>query len=247
MRFIIMHKTNAHWESGAIPDTQLIARVGGLLGEMSKAGVLEAGEGLRASSQGVRLRFEDGARTITPGPFERGDDTLAHRSLGVGGFSILRTASLDEAVEWATGQAEITGDVEIDIRPVTEPWDIGMRPPPAGDSTRRYMVLRKATLATEAGELLSAATRSRLSQLIDKTTAEGTHLVTETMTPSRRGRRYKNSSAGVTYFDGPLIETKELLGGYVIVTADSLEEACRWAEKYLAVVDAEEVDVREVE
>jgi hypothetical protein len=137
--------------------------------------------------------------------------------------------------------------VEIDIRPVTEPWDIGMRPPPAGDVSRRYMVLRKATAASEAGELPSAATRSRLSQLIEKTTAEGTHLVTETMAPSRRGRRYKNSSEGVPYFDGPLIETKELLGGYVIVTAASLEDACRWAEKYLAVVDADEVDVREVE
>jgi hypothetical protein len=240
MRFIIMHKTNAHWESGAIPDKQLIARVGALLGEMSKAGVLEAGEGLRASSQGVRLRFEGGARTIESGPFAGANELPA-------AFSILRTASLDEAVEWATRQAEITGDVEIDIRPVTEPWDIGMRPAPAGDSTRRYMVLRKTTAASEAGEAASAETRSRLSQLIEETTAEGKHLVTETMTPSRRGRRYKNSSAGVTYFDGPLIETKELLGGYVIVSADSLEDACRWAEKYLDIVDAEEVDVREVE
>ena len=207
MRFIVMHKTNAHWEGGAIPDKQLIARVGGLLGEMAKAGVLEAGEGLRASSQGVRLRFEDGARTIMPGPFERGDDARTHRGLGVGGFSILRAASLDDAVEWATRLAEITGDAEIDIRPVTEPWDIGMRPPPTGDSTRRYMVLRKATPASESGQAPSSATRSRLSQLIDQTTAEAKHLVTETMTPGRRGRRDKNSNAGVTYFVGPLIET----------------------------------------
>jgi hypothetical protein len=37
MRFIIMHKTNAHWESGAIPSPELIARVGTLLGELAKA------------------------------------------------------------------------------------------------------------------------------------------------------------------------------------------------------------------
>jgi hypothetical protein len=184
MRFIIMHKTNAHWESGAIPDAQLIARVGALLGEMAKAGVLEAGEGLRASSQGVRLRVGDGARTITPGPFEPGDDAHAHRSLGVSGFSVVRSASLDDAVEWATRQAEITGDVEIDIRPVTEPWDIGMRPPPSDTATRRYMVLRKGSPASESGRTPSAATRSRLSQLIDQATAEGTHLVTETTAPT---------------------------------------------------------------
>jgi hypothetical protein len=39
MRFIIMHKTNAHWESGAIPSPELIARVGTLLGELAKAAI----------------------------------------------------------------------------------------------------------------------------------------------------------------------------------------------------------------
>ena len=239
MPFIIMHKTNAHWERGAIPDKALIARVGSLLGQMSKAGVLEAGEGLRASSEGVRLRFENRARTVTPGPFEGGNEVLK-------AFSIVRTSSIEEAIDWATRQAEILGDVEIDIRPVTEPWDIGMRPPPAGETSRRYMVLRKAASAT-AAETPSVETRSRLSQLIAKTTAEGTHLVSETRKPGGRGRRYKNTSAGMTYFDGPLIETKELLGGYVIISVDSLEDACRWAEKYIDVVDAEEVDVLELE
>jgi len=57
MRFIIMHKTNAHWESGAIPSPELIARVGTLLGELAKAGVLLGAEGLRATSEGVRLRW----------------------------------------------------------------------------------------------------------------------------------------------------------------------------------------------
>ena len=39
MRFIILHRTNAHWESGAAPGPQLVARVGALLGEMSQATV----------------------------------------------------------------------------------------------------------------------------------------------------------------------------------------------------------------
>ena len=37
MRFIIAHKTHAHWESGAIPGPELIARVGTLLGELKAA------------------------------------------------------------------------------------------------------------------------------------------------------------------------------------------------------------------
>jgi hypothetical protein len=68
MRFVIMHKTNAHWESGAIPSPELIARVGTLLGELAKAGVLLGAEGLRASSEGVRLRFAVVSRRSLAGP-----------------------------------------------------------------------------------------------------------------------------------------------------------------------------------
>jgi hypothetical protein len=240
MRFIIIHKTNAHWESGAIPSPKLIARVGALLGGLAKAGAFLGGEGLRASSEGVRLRFVDGTRTVINGPFEGTNELPAS-------FSILRTRSLEHAIEWATRQAEVLGDAEIDIRPVTEPWDIGMVATPADVSTRRYMVLRKATSSTEAGEAPSAPQRKELARLIDEATRSGTHLVTETMRPSRRGRRYRNSRDGVSVYDGPFIETKELLAGYIIVSAASLEDAGRWAMEYLHAVDADEVDLRELE
>jgi hypothetical protein len=240
MRFIIMHKTDAHWESGANPDPDLIARVRALLGEMAKAGVLLAAEGLRASSQGVRLRFAAGTRTIIRGPFA-GDHGVP------AGFSIVRTRSLEEAIEWATRQAHVLGDVEIDIRPVTEPWDVGMGVKPADVTTRRYMILRKATASTESGETPSSAQRAELAHLIDETTPSSVHVVTETMRPTSRGRRYTNSRDGITVHDGPFTESKELIGGYVIVSAGSLEDAGKWAEQYIDVVEATEVDVRELD
>lgn len=144
MRFMIMHKTNARWEAGEVPTPELVARVGAMLGGLARAGVLLAAEGLRASREGVRLRFSKGVRTIVPRPFAGENELPA-------GFTILRTASLDEAVEWATRVGAALGDVEIDIRPVTEPWDIGVAPKPDPLETRRYMALRKATLATEGG------------------------------------------------------------------------------------------------
>lgn len=235
-----MHKTNAEWEAGARPDEDLIARVGSLLSGLAQAGVLLAGEGLGPSSRGARLRFATGARTIEAGPLEGGNELPA-------GFSIVRTASLEEAIDWATRQAEILGDAEIDIRPVNEPWDIGLAPRPADLATQRYMVLRKASDATEAGSPPAPAVRTRLSRLIEETTRTGVHLVTETLQPSRKGRRFVNTADGVSFFDGPFLETKELLGGYVIVATDSLEAASGWAARYVDAVGAEEVDVRELE
>jgi len=240
MRYIIMHKTNPHWESGAIPSKELIARVGALIGEMAKSRVFVAGEGLRASSEGVRLRFSGGARTITKGPF-RGENELP------AGFAILRTGSLDEAVEWATRQAATLGDVEMDIRPINEPWDVGICEAPSDLTKRRWMVLRKATAATESGESPSASQRATMSRLVDESTRSGVHVASESLRPSARGRRYKNSAEGRRVIDGPFTETKELIAGYCIVNAESLEDACRWAEKYIDVVETDEVDVRELE
>ena len=240
MRYIIMHKTNPHWESGAIPSKELIARVGALIGEMAKSRVFVAGEGLRASSEGVRLRFSGGARTITKGPF-RGENELP------AGFAILRTGSLDEAVEWATRQAATLGDVEMDIRPINEPWDVGICEAPSDLTKRRWMVLRKATAATESGESPSASQRATMSRLVDESTRSGVHVASESLRPSARVRRYKNSADGRRVIDGPFTETKELIAGYCIVNAESLEEACRWAEKYIDVVETDEVDVRELE
>ena len=239
MTFIIMHRTSPRWEAGEIPSRDLLKRVGALIGDLQKENRLLAGEGLRASSEGVRLTFEGSRRTITPGPFTGGNELPV-------AFSIVRTASMDEAIEFATCEAAIVGDGEIDIRPVTEPWDIGLGERPGHIRTRRYMVLRKATPATEAGIEPSPVQRSALSHLINDSTNTGVHMTRVEMKPSKRGRRYVNSRDGVVMFDGPFVETKELLAGFIIINAESLDAAGRWAERYIEVVEAAEVDVREL-
>jgi hypothetical protein len=240
VRFIIMHKTNADWEAGKVPSPELIARVGAMMGELAKRKVLQSGEGLRATAEGARLRASGGRATVRPGPFP-GDNELP------AGFTILRAKSLDEAVDWAATEAAVLGDVEIDIRPVTEAWDIGLVPKPERLETRRYMALRKATPATEAGVAPSPAQRAELARLMDEAGGKWVRLATETMRPSARGRRYKNSAAGVRVIDGPFTESKEMIAGYVIVELASLEDAGRMAARYMETVEADEVDVRELE
>ena len=235
-----MHRTNAHYESGGAPDPELIANVGSMIGEMVKRGVLQGAEGLRSSAEGVRLSFPEGTHTVTRGPFQGKNELPAL-------FSIVRTASIEEAIHFASDQAQVLESAEADIRPVTEPWDIGMAARPPSLSTQRYMVLHKATPATEAGTSPTAPQRARLTKLIDDATRTGVHLVTETLRPSRRGRRLTNTRNGIVMVDGPFAETKELVGGYVIVSADSLDEAAAWAERYIGSVDTHEVDVRELE
>ena len=71
MRFIIMHTTNAHWESGAVPGRALIARVGELVGELSASGVLLGAEG-----PGLTVAAIEASDTRVVIPMRRGVDSL---------------------------------------------------------------------------------------------------------------------------------------------------------------------------
>jgi hypothetical protein len=55
MKFMMLHKTNAYYEQGGLPSKELIAGVGGMIGEMVRSGRLLAADGLRSSAEGVRL------------------------------------------------------------------------------------------------------------------------------------------------------------------------------------------------
>jgi hypothetical protein len=236
MRFVVMHKTNGHWETGASPSRDLVARVGAMMGELQQQGVLLDAAGLRPTSEGARIRFSKGERTVTSGPFAGKQELLA-------GFTIVQTRSLDDAIEAATRQAAEFDAGEMDIRPVTEPWDIGLTEKPAGLTTRRYMILRKATPESERDQN-PAAHPPRLTHTPDAA-APGIHVATVTLRSSSRGRRYKNSENGVTYSDGPFTETKEMIGGYIAVSAASLDHVDPIVRRYIETVGAEEVDVRE--
>ena len=64
--------------------------------------MLLGGEGLRASSQGVRLRFAGGTRTVT---------RAVHRGQrAAGGVQHPRAPSLDEAIDWATRRPRCWAD-----------------------------------------------------------------------------------------------------------------------------------------
>jgi len=237
MRFMMMHRTNAYWEAGAAPSLELIARVGKVIGAMAAARVLLGAEGLRASSQGVRLQFSGGRRTVIGGPFSASNALPA-------GFAILRVESIEEAIEWASRFATVMGNVEVDIRPVTEPWDIGLSPKPAGLTTRRFMAMYKADAARKAGVAPMPKQMAEMGRLIEEMTKAGVLVAAEELQPSSKGGRFKSAGGKHTVTDGPFTESKELIAGYVILEARSLQDAMEWAPRYAAAVGTAELDLR---
>src|SRR4029434_8028483 len=58
MRVLVIVKANKDSEAGKMPTEQVLTEMGKFNEELSKAGVMLAGEGLHPSSKGVRIRFD---------------------------------------------------------------------------------------------------------------------------------------------------------------------------------------------
>jgi uncharacterized glyoxalase superfamily protein PhnB len=119
MRFMVMVKASKDSEAGVMPSQQLLEDMGKFNEELAKAGVLLAGEGLRASSKGARVRFSGDKRTVIDGPFAETKELIA-------GYWMWRVKSKDEAIEWVKRCPNPHNeDCEIEIRQVFEAEDFG--------------------------------------------------------------------------------------------------------------------------
>jgi hypothetical protein len=111
MRFMVIVKASKDSETGKMPSEKMLTAMGAFNEQLVKAGVMQAGEGLQASSKGARVKFSGSKRSVTKGPFALTNDLVA-------GFWIWKVKSLDEAIEWAKKcpNPHEGGDSELEIR-----------------------------------------------------------------------------------------------------------------------------------
>ena len=120
MRFMVMIRATQDSEAGIMPDEKLLADMGRFNEELVKAGVMLAGEGLKPSSKGARVRFSGKSRTVMDGPFVETKELIA-------GYWLWRCKSLDEAIDWVKRAPNPfpNQDSEVEIRPLFELEDFG--------------------------------------------------------------------------------------------------------------------------
>jgi hypothetical protein len=117
MKVTVLVKATADSEAGVLPTKELLTAMGEFNESLVKAGVLLAGEGLRPSREGKRVRFSGKARTVTDGPFAETKELVA-------GFWIWQVKSVEEAVEWVKRCPNpMLTDSDIEIRPIFGPED----------------------------------------------------------------------------------------------------------------------------
>ena len=117
MRVLVIVPGNKESEAGVLPDTKILTAMGKYNEELVKAGIMLAGEGLKPTSAGKRVKFSGDRPTVIDGPFTESKELVA-------GFWIWQVKSMDEAVEWIK-RAPFGGGVQIELRPIFEAADFG--------------------------------------------------------------------------------------------------------------------------
>jgi len=120
MRVMVLVKATKDSEKGLTmtAETQkMFAEMGKYNDELTKAGIMLSGDGLKPSSQGKRIAFDGPSRAVIDGPFAETKELVA-------GFWIWQVKDMDEAVAWAKRCPNpMPGPSELEIRPFYEESD----------------------------------------------------------------------------------------------------------------------------
>jgi len=97
MKVLVFVKATPNSEQGIFPpdSARLFTEMGKFNEKLVKAGVMKEGDGLKPSSAGKRIKFDDsGLTTVIDGPFAETKELVA-------GYWVWEVKSVEEAVEWA--------------------------------------------------------------------------------------------------------------------------------------------------
>jgi len=111
MRFMVMAMVTKESEGGPLPSPEAFAAMQKYNEEAAKAGILLAAEGLSASSQAIRVKFNGDERIVMDGPYAEAKEVVA-------GFMIIQVKSKEEAIEWVkrAPNGSATGEGMVEIR-----------------------------------------------------------------------------------------------------------------------------------
>ncbi|MER6570389.1 YciI family protein [Streptomyces sp. NPDC001093] len=98
------------------PSPELMQRMGELIEEVTKAGVMLDTAGLTPSAEGTRVRWEGGRISVTDGPFTETKEA-------VGGYALMQCKDKAEALEWTKRFLQVHEDfwtVTCEVREIAE-------------------------------------------------------------------------------------------------------------------------------
>lgn len=91
-----------------------------------------------------------------------------------------------------------------------------------------------------------AETLAAIGRLTQEMIESGVVLMTGGLVRPNHGTKLKYAAGKHTVIDGPFPETKELIDGFALVKAESLQEAIAMAQRFMSVAGDGEAEVLQV-
>ena len=228
---MLIHENQAASASLAPGETRLL-----LEQQASYARQLQAsasfvdGERLRPSAEGRRVsRDAGGGCRIESGPFS--EPTLE-------AYYVLRAADLDAALELAV-QCPIAPGAELEVRPVMS----GQFEPEK--TSQKGRVFAFAVLGAAPNERSWIDVMDRIDERTRDHFPEHQFRGGARLEAPSRGRHVGSAAGRRAVFDGPFLESKEVIGGLFFMRMGSLDEAVEWASGS-AFVEHGALEIREL-
>ena len=90
-------------------------------------------------------------------------------------------------------------------------------------------------VAEGTGQQPSERLMTEMGKLMEEMTRNGALVSTAGLTPTSKGARVRSNFGKLSVTDGPFTETKEVIGGYAILEAQSKAEAFELTRRFLKV------------
>lgn len=87
-------------------------------------------------------------------------------------------------------------------------------------------------------------TMRKLGEFTQNAVKSGVVVATGGLAP--KGKRLKLSDGKFTVTDGPFIEVKELMGGWAVLRANSLDEVVEWCKQFRSLIGDGETEIVQV-
>ena len=108
----------------------------------------------------------------------------------------------------------------------------------------KFLVLIKATKDSEAGKYPEEKLIMETMKLNEEMVKAGVLLDAGGLWPSSQGKRIRLEGETREITDGPFTETKELIGGYWMLQAKSIDEVAEWMKRFPLDKNGGELEIR---
>jgi len=191
-----------------------IAEMNQWAAELGRQGKMRGGAPLHPELAGARVLVRSGRASVSDGPFAEAKEV-------VGGYAVIDAANRAEAIELAKRCPAVHAGI-VEVRPLPD-RDVAA---PAQGTTYMLLLHMPPDLSDEDG-----AKYREMVAFDEVLRREGRYVESAQLPLEPPGARIETRGGKLAVSDGPFAESKEVAGGYYIVSADDRATAIALAAR----------------